>query len=107
MNRAEPLSLVEKIMAQHSGPSEPDGKHTFCEDLTDIGWRDCTFEVEWTFRNGRVCIDGIEVVEPLELDKVMIDPIFGSSLHKALYPRLASIALGKSEDILEAYYDSL
>ena len=106
MNRAEPLSLAEKIMAQHSEPHAPGGTYDLCTDLPEVGLCDVQAEIAWSLQGGRVAVDGIAVWHPLDGPQEL-DPVHGTSLAKALYARLASIALSKSEDILEAYNDSL
>ena len=101
---AEPLTLTERIMAQHSDPWAPNGTYPMTCDIPEVGIRDYECRVSWELVDGRLRIDAIDFDG--EDGAEGLDPN-GTSLAKALYPRLASIAQSRREDILEAYYNSL
>lgn len=104
MNRAEPLSLAEKIMAQHSERHAPNGIYTLTTDIPEVGIRDYECRIVWELRGGRFCVDAIDFDG--EDGAQGMDPN-GSAMERVMYPRLAFIAMSQSEDILEAYYQSL
>lgn len=96
-------ALTHRDRAIEDGHAEPPGGvYEFEMDLPEVGIRNYHVQVQWTMRGDRMVIEAVDAVDAID-GPVGLDPHTGTSVEKALYPRVAAEALNRRDDIMESW----